>query len=118
MSDTLLPPIPPGGVGNSGFNFGSGGELQGTPPLPPLGTLPGLPALPPLSGDSSTAPASDSGASGAGGASGAKTIKADPFILKLAFMALGIIIIAGAIYTYRGNLDFRVSSPTPKFGFK
>jgi hypothetical protein len=127
MSDILLPPIPPGGITDSGTAFNPANinpsDAAGSasfPALPSmstlgglgaLGSLPALPSLPSLGGSASSA------TSGTGQGSTSKS-SVDSYLTRAAFLILGVVIIAGAIFVYKGNLDFRITSPTPKFGFK
>lgn len=105
MSDFLNPPLPPGGITDNTINYDALNNpptsSDGLPPLPDLSTLPGL----------------NSGlAAGVAGAAIANALSntvspattptqpaatSDGFVAKIAYLGLGVVIIAGAIWTYR-----------------
>lgn len=93
---TLLPPLPVGGITDNTINFGalqnpSQTSGDGLPALPALSTLPALSSL----GDtvsSAVIPASNPSNT---------IVQKDGIIAKVAYLVLGVVIIAGAIWVYR-----------------
>lgn len=102
MSDFLNPPLPPGGIVDGTINYGMlnnpGSSANGIPPLP------SLPSLPSIDGSNSVASTVTGALSNTvNPATTPSTPKAtsDGFVAKIAYLMLGVVIIAGAIWTYR-----------------
>ena len=90
---TLLPPLPVGGITDNTITFGalqnpSQTSGDGLPALPSLATLPSL-------GDTASSVVNPSSTPSN------TTVQKDGIIAKVAYLVLGVVIIAGAIWVYR-----------------
>jgi hypothetical protein len=104
MPDYLNPPIPPGGITDGTINYNvlnNPVDTGGLPPLPSLSTLPSIGGDSTLSGVTGQMSNAVSNAVSPSAKSSGSTATSDGFVAKIAYLLLGVVIIAGAIWTYR-----------------
>lgn len=98
----LLPPLPAGGITDNTINFGivqNQSSNNGLPSLPPLSTLPTLSGT--IGSTVSNVANAVSNVVNPSNTPSIPKVSNDGFVAKIAYLVLGVVIIAGAIWVYR-----------------